>query len=51
MQDSDLVLETLNKRNYYEILNLPKDCSEEEIKKAYRKVLLNIPDVTGDPPG
>ena len=30
----------MNKRDYYEILNIPRNASSEEIKKAYRRVAL-----------
>ncbi len=37
------------KRDYYEILNLKKDASEDEIKKAFRKVAIeHHPDRGGD---
>ncbi|MFP3985556.1 MAG: DnaJ domain-containing protein, partial [Candidatus Bathyarchaeia archaeon] len=29
-----------NKRDYYEVLNMPRDASKEAIKKAYRKLAL-----------
>ena len=31
---------TADKRDYYEVLNLPRDCGDEEIKRAYRKMAL-----------
>jgi len=31
---------TVQKRDYYEILNLSRDCGDEEIKSAYRKMAL-----------
>ena len=37
-------------KDYYEILGLSKTCSEDEIKKAYRKLVLKAhPDKGGDP--
>ena len=37
-------------RDYYDILGLDKTCSEDELKKAYRKLVLKAhPDKGGDP--
>lgn len=29
-------------KNYYEILSLSKECTEEDLKKAYRKLALKL---------
>ena len=34
--------EVLSKRNYYKILGVKKDASEEEIKKSYRKYAIKL---------
>ena len=38
-------------KNYYDVLGVPKDASEQDIKKAYRKMSLqNHPDKNLDDP-
>ena len=37
---SQISLSSLNLKNYYEILELPKDCSQEEISESYRTLSL-----------
>ena len=32
----------LNKKDYYEILGIPKSSDDIEIKRAYKKVLMNF---------
>lgn len=34
--------EIIAKTNYYQILNLPQDCKEEDIKKAYKKFAIKF---------
>jgi len=36
LEDEALGEEIIRKKNYYEILSLPKDCSEEDIKREYK---------------
>ena len=35
--DDTLCINLLNKKDYYDILNIPKNANQEEIKKAYKK--------------
>ncbi|SOV19256.1 HSP40, subfamily A, putative [Plasmodium sp. gorilla clade G2] len=40
----------VNNNKYYEVLNLKKNCTTDEVKKAYRKLaIIHHPDKGGDP--
>lgn len=40
----------VNNSKYYEVLNLKKNCTTDEVKKAYRKLaIIHHPDKGGDP--
>ena len=41
-EDESLAKSIVAKENFYSILNLEKGCSEDEIKKAYRKLALKV---------
>jgi len=42
--------ENQTKRNYYEVLRLPKNCTSEEIKKNYKKIAKEVhPDINNSP--
>lgn len=40
LQDAKLQLKKSKRKDYYKILSLPKDCSDADIKKAYRREAL-----------
>ena len=37
---SQISLSSLNQKDHYEILELPRNCSQEEISESYRKLSL-----------
>eukprot|EP00249_Psilotum_nudum_P022554 c28562_g2_i1 orf=235-1323(+) len=41
-EQADIVLRIKKTKDYYQILGLTKDCSAEEVRKAYRKVSLKV---------
>lgn len=41
-EDEELARGIAGKENFYKILNLEKSCTEDEIKKAYRKLALKV---------
>eukprot|EP00249_Psilotum_nudum_P022553 c28562_g1_i1 orf=138-1223(+) len=41
-EQADIVLRIRKTKDYYQILGLTKECSAEEIRKAYRKVSLKV---------
>ncbi|KAF2824832.1 TPR-like protein [Ophiobolus disseminans] len=40
IRDAELELKKSKRKDYYKILGLEKDCTEQEIKKAYRKLAI-----------
>ncbi|KAL5113274.1 hypothetical protein ACEQ8H_008866 [Pleosporales sp. CAS-2024a] len=40
IRDAELELKKSKRKNYYKILGLEKDCTEQEVKKAYRKLAI-----------
>lgn len=42
--DADLIIKRIlsDKTNFYEVMGLPKTCTEKEIKKAYKKLALKL---------
>lgn len=49
LRDAEVALRRSKAKDYYKILEVPKDSSEHDIKKAYRKQsLLHHPDKGGD---
>jgi len=41
-EDVKIANEICSKKNYYEILNVPKNANEEDIKKSYKKLALKL---------
>ncbi|KAH7382296.1 hypothetical protein BKA66DRAFT_464194 [Pyrenochaeta sp. MPI-SDFR-AT-0127] len=49
IRDAELELKKSKRKDYYKILGLSKDCTEQEIKKAYRKLaIIHHPDKNPD---
>jgi DnaJ family protein C protein 7 len=45
IRDAELELKKSKRKDYYKILGLEKDCGENEVKKAYRKLaIIHHPD-------
>lgn len=51
IRDAEMELKKSKRKDYYKILGLQKDCTETEIKKAYRKLaIVHHPDKNPDDP-